>query len=106
MDSFTIRYSDTDVSPFFGSFVFIRDIDPSQRNYTVTGLDPDTSYSFRVQAISVDRRGGSLSASVEVVTLPPGRHNYWVKWIKIYNCLIVNVHHVKQTIINNLALTQ
>ena len=75
IQSFTIRYLETDSSPFFpffGSFRYIRNIDSTPRNYTITGLDPETSYTFQVRAISVDGRISSYSASAEILTLPPG----------------------------------
>ena len=75
IQSFTIRYLETESNPFFpffGSFRYIRDIDAAQRNYTITGLDPETSFTIGVQATSVDGRVSSYSASAEIVTLPPG----------------------------------
>ena len=75
IQSFTIQYLETDnnpIFPFFGTFWHIRNIDSTQRNYTITGLDPETSYTIGVQAISVDGRISFYSASAEILTLPPG----------------------------------
>ena len=71
LDSFTIQYLDAD-DPFFSSIVYIRNIDPSRRNYTITDLDPSTSYRIGIQAVSVERRGGAYSPFANFVTLPPG----------------------------------
>lgn len=76
IQSFTIRYLETDSNPFFpffGSFRFLRNIDPTQRNFTITDLDPETSYTIAVQAISVDGRASLYSSSAEILTLPPGK---------------------------------
>lgn len=75
LSSFTIQYFESDSNPFFpffGTFLYVRNIDPARRNYTITGLDPDTSYDFRIQAVGVDRRTGSFSVAATIVTLPPG----------------------------------
>ena len=75
IQSFTIQYLETDINPifpFFGFFWHIRNIDATLRNYTITGLDPETSYTIGVQATSVDGRVSFYSASTEIVTLPPG----------------------------------
>ena len=75
IQSFTIQYFETDnnpIFPFFGFFWHIRNIDGTLRNYTITGLDPETSYSIGVQTTSVDGRVSFYSASAEIVTLPPG----------------------------------
>ena len=52
--------------------MFISDIDSTQRNQTITSLDPRTSYTFEVQALSVDGRVSSYSPLGEILTLPPG----------------------------------
>lgn len=85
LDSFTIQYLDTD-RPFFGfrGTVFIRNIDPKLRNYTITGLDPDTAYRIGIQAVSVERRGGAYSPFDIFTTLPPGIYIY-VWYIKSFN---------------------
>jgi hypothetical protein len=77
IQSFTIQYFETDaipIFPFFGFFWHIRNIDGTLRNYTITALDPETSYTIGIQATSVDGRISSYSASAEILTLPPGMH--------------------------------
>ena len=51
----------------------IRIVDPTQRNYTVTGLQSSTFYTFRVRSVSVNSRRSSYSSSVSIATLAPGK---------------------------------
>ena len=50
----------------------IRNIDPTQRNYTVTGLQSSRFYTFRVRSVSVNSRTSSYSSSASIATLAPG----------------------------------
>ena len=70
--SFNIEYT-TGTSPF-SLTEEILGIDGSQHNYTVAGLEPETAYMFRIQAISVDLAAGSFSPRKALRTLPPGTH--------------------------------
>lgn len=94
LDSFTIRYS-VPSSFFFRSYAFISGV--RQKNYTITGLNPSSSYEVSVQAVSVDGIRGSYSASVGLTTLPPGEYTsyYWRSRIHIYTLcsLLVQQHH-------------
>ena len=69
MNNFNIRYNRN-----FGysSYTTIRDIDPARRNYTITGLQTNTYYSFSVQAVNLNARSSSYSTSLSATTLPPG----------------------------------
>ena len=69
--SFTIRY---DRVVGYYSYRYVRNIDPSRRNYTVTGLVSSTQYSFWVQAVSLNSRTSSYSSSMSTYTLAPGMH--------------------------------
>lgn len=48
-------------------------IDPAQRNYTITGLQPDTHYYFSVQAVNWNVESSPYTEYVSATTLPPGR---------------------------------
>ena len=94
--SFTIQYFETDSNPFFlffGSFMYIRNIDSTRRNYTISNLDPVTSNSFRVQAVSVDGRASSYSPTAEVFTLPPGMISGLIHNSKYLNTILINYMH-------------
>ena len=73
MNNFIIRYRTT-YSSSYSSYTYIRDIDPALRNYTVTGLQTNTYYSFSVQAVNLGAQSSSYSSSFSAATLPPGRY--------------------------------
>lgn len=47
-------------------------IDPAQTNYTITGLQPDTYYSFSVRAVNWNVESSPYAPYVSATTLPPG----------------------------------
>ena len=65
---YSIRYYDR----AFGFTQYARHINASLTNYTINNLEPDTSYEFRIQAVSSDFRTSSLSYPRTITTLPPG----------------------------------
>ena len=67
--SFDIRYDRQ-----YGYFPArtILHIDPTRRNYTITGLQSNTFYTFQVRSRSVNSRTSSYSSSVFITTLAPG----------------------------------
>ena len=67
LSSFTIQYREV-IGSF--SYHYVRNIDPSQRSYTITELETRTQYSFRVQAVSTRTSSYSLTATAS--TLAPG----------------------------------
>ena len=73
--SFTIRHRRDSGSSYsyYYSYNYIRDIDPSRRNYTITGLQSNTYYSISVQSVDLYAVSSSFSSAVSVTTLPPGR---------------------------------
>ena len=67
--SFNIRYDQ--LTGYF-PYRTIQNIDPTQRNYTITGLQSSTFYTFRVRSISANSRTSSYSSSASIATLAPG----------------------------------
>ena len=65
---YNIQYYDRAV----GVTQYAYHINASWTNYTVNNLEPDTSYSFRIQAVTSDFRTSSLSSTRTITTLPPG----------------------------------
>lgn len=61
--------------PYHYSYRYIRNIDSTLRNYTITGLLPSTEYSFSVLAASLYARTSSYSSQVSITTLPPGKQS-------------------------------
>ena len=59
---------------FFTENTYIRGISGNQRNYTIIGLSPSTTYQISIQAVSVDTTSSSYSPKREVTTLSPGEH--------------------------------
>jgi len=55
-------------------YTYFNNIDARLDNYTVTGLDSVTTYYLSLQAIGRDFTRSSLSRSVSVVTVPPGKY--------------------------------
>ena len=73
MNNFNIRYRHSYGSSYSRSYSYIRDIDPVRRNYTITGLQINTYYSFSIQAVNWRAHSSSYSTSFSATTLPPGR---------------------------------
>ena len=71
--SFTIRHRRGSGSSYYYSYNYIRDIDPIQRNYTITGLQSNTYYSISVQIVNLYGVSSVFSSAVSVSTLPPGK---------------------------------
>ena len=67
--SYTIRY---DRTIGYYSYRYIRGVNPAKRNYTITGLESNTQYSFQVQVVSPYSRTSTYSFSLSISTLPPG----------------------------------
>ena len=69
LSSFTIQYDKV-----YGFFLYryVRNIPSAMRNYTITGLESNTLYSFRVQAVNVNSLTSSYSLAVSISTLSPG----------------------------------
>ena len=65
---YTIQYYD----PTFQFTQYALHISASLTNYTINNLEPDTSYDFRIQAVTSDFRTSSLSYPRTITTLPPG----------------------------------
>ena len=78
--SFNLQYDK--VYGYFPSRT-IRNIDPTRRNYTITGLTSNTYYRFKVQAVSVNSRTSFYSSTVSIYTLAPGKSCY------IHSCVIL-----------------
>ena len=51
---------------------FIRHINASWTNYTMNNLEPDSSYSFQISAVTSDFRTSGFSSTRTITTLPPG----------------------------------
>jgi len=50
---------------------YIRNINASLRNYTISNLLSDTSYTIEIQAVNADFRGSTFSLYGRIRTLPP-----------------------------------
>lgn len=72
LKSFTIQY-DREIGSYPSRY--INDVDPSRRNYTITGLEPSTDYIFKVRSVSFNSRTSRFSSSVSVDTLAPGKYH-------------------------------
>ena len=70
--SFNIQYYQT--SGYYYNRNTVRNIDPTRRNYTITGLQSSTYYSVRVRAVSVNSQTSSYSSSISISTLAPGTY--------------------------------
>ena len=66
-----IRYKE-ESEDIITSFNYIYNLDPSLRNYTVHNLEPDTPYTFAVQALSAEFLSSSFSDNNTVNTLVAG----------------------------------
>ena len=92
VESFSIRYGLPTIF-FFRSYSYIQGIDGDQRNYTITGLTPSTTYEVSVQAVSTDSATSSYSLSTTFTTLTEGMplimHNYdcYNRMIAQYACI-------------------
>lgn len=75
--SFDIQYYQT--SGYYYNRNTIRNIDPTRRNYTITGLQSSTFYSFIVRAVSVNSQTSSYSSSISISTLAPGTYIIYYK---------------------------
>ena len=71
---FTIQYYvQTTTFSFVRNNMLIRNIGPDVRNWTISGLDPETTYGFEVRVSSADFTISRYSTSRFITTLPPGR---------------------------------
>ena len=69
---YNIQYYESDTSFFDRVYWSISHINVSWTSYTIKDLEPDTSYSFRIQAVTSDFRTSSYSLTRAITTLPPG----------------------------------
>ena len=74
-----IRYKE-ESDDVVSSYNYLYNLDPSLRNYTIQNLEPDTAYTFAVQAVSAEFLPSPFSDNDTVNTLSPG----------IYTCFIGN----------------
>ena len=87
--SFDIRY---DRQYGYFSARTILHIDPTRRNYTITGLQSNTFYTFQVRSRSVNSRTSSYSSSVFITTLAPG-----MLYLHIGRRVLAQCLHIKWT---------
>ena len=69
---YNIQYYESDTSFFNRVTQYARHINASLTNYTINNLEPDTTYDFRIQAVTSDFRTSSFSLTRTITTLPPG----------------------------------
>ncbi len=69
-----IRYKEETNNLFVSSYRYLYNLDPTLRNYTIYNLEPDTPYTFAVQAISAEFLPSPFSDESTVNTLLPGNH--------------------------------
>ena len=69
---YNIQYYESGTSYFSRVTQSILHINASWTNYTINDLEPDTSYSFQIQAVTSDYRTSSFSSTRTITTLPPG----------------------------------
>lgn len=70
---FTIRYRKTFQEYLTVINMYIYNVDPSYRNYTVIDLETFTSYNFSIQAISSEYRPTEFSLDNIITTATAGR---------------------------------
>ena len=56
------------------SYNYVYNLDPSLRNYTIHNLEPETPYTFAVQAVSAEFLPSPFSDNSTVNTLLPGTY--------------------------------
>ena len=72
IDELVVRYKETnDLST--SSYRYFYDLDPALRNYTIHNLEPETPYTFAVQAISSEFLPSPFSDENSINTLIPGK---------------------------------
>ena len=73
ISGFTIRYRNTYQEYLTSTNVYVYNVDPLLRNYTVVGLEPYTSYNFSVQAISDEYLPSEFSLESIITTTAEGK---------------------------------
>ena len=74
LTSFTIEYQRTLNTNNFFPILNVRDVNPNRRNFTITDLDSNVFYSFRVQVLNENLTSSAYSLPISISTLPPGSH--------------------------------
>ena len=70
---FIIRYQ-KEVSDFYvSSYSYVYGLDSALRSYIIYNLDPETDYSFSVQALSAEFQSSSFSEERTISTLLAGK---------------------------------
>ncbi len=70
-----IRYGEADgIEAAVASYRYVYGLAPSRRNYTVYDLDPDTVYSFSIQAVSIEFLPSDFSSPRITNTLTEGKY--------------------------------
>jgi len=69
---FTIRYRKTFREFLTSVNMYVYNLDPTLRNYTIVGLEPYTSYNFSVRAISDEFLPSEFSLENIITTTPEG----------------------------------
>lgn len=70
---FIVRYQKEVSDHYVSSFSYVYGLDPSLRSYVVHNLDPETGYSFSVQALSAEFQSSSFSEERTISTLLAGK---------------------------------
>ena len=73
ISGFTIRYRNTYQEYLTTTNMYVYNVNPSLRNYTVVGLEPYTSYNFSVQAISDEYLPSEFSLENIITTTAEGK---------------------------------
>lgn len=69
---YTIRYRNTYQEFLVATNMYVYNVSPKFRNYTVVGLEPYVSYNFSIQAISDEYLPSIFSLENIITTLPEG----------------------------------
>ena len=59
---------------YVSTYTYLYGLDPSLRNYTIHGLEPETPYEFSVQALSAEFRASDFSEERVINTQRAGAY--------------------------------
>lgn len=87
IDQLTIRYKEETDELLVSSYRYLYNLNPSLRNYTIQNLEPETPYTFAVQAVSAEFLPSHFSDESTINTLLPGNHNTYIVMKPYSDCM-------------------